>query len=229
MNRQIIVAALCTLVTAPALASSLNSGDWLIRAGAASVNPDVSSTTPTLNGTGLGGTADGIDIGDDTQIGLSATYMFNSNWGIEVLAATPFEHDITIDGGALDGAPVGTTKHLPPTISAQYYFMGGSDSAFQPYVGFGLNYTTFFSEKVDPVFEGALGATGSELSIEDSFGWAAQVGVDFHFSDRWFVNASAMKASIEADATVKLQPSGTVAVTADIDPWVYRVNIGYRF
>ena len=231
MNKLLLAVTIgcSTLAMANVEAAQLNSGDILIRAGIVSVQPEVDSGVPTLDGTSLDGTANGIDVGEDGQIGISGTYMFNSQWGVEVLAATPFEHDITIDGGALDGAPVGTTKHLPPTISAQYYFMGHSDSSFQPYVGLGLNYTTFFSQEVDPAFEAALGATGASLDLDDSFGVAVQFGLDYYINDSWFVNASAMLAQIEADATIELEPAGTVAVTADIDPWVYRLNVGYRF
>ncbi len=43
----------------------------------------------------------------------------------------------------LNGAKIGTLKHLPPTLLAQYHFT--NLGAFKPYVGAGINYTRFSS------------------------------------------------------------------------------------
>lgn len=223
-----------TLLSVSVSAATLNQGDILLKVGAVTVAPDVTSTVPTLNGDSLAGIADGVDVNDDTQLGLSGTYMFSSNWGLEVLAATPFKHDITIDGGATNGTPVGTTKHLPPTISAQYYFMGHTASKFQPYVGVGVNYTNFFQEDVDPEFISTLntlnlGLDSGELTLKDSWGIAAQAGLDYYINDKLFVNASVMWADISTEAQIDLKPAGQILVDADLDPWVYRINVGYKF
>lgn len=45
--------------------------------------------------------------------------MMTANWAVEVLAAWPFEHDISLVGGL----EVGSTKHLPPTVSLQYHIL----------------------------------------------------------------------------------------------------------
>ena len=67
--------------------------------------------------------------------------MMTDNWAVELLAAYPFEHDIYL----VDGPEVGSTKHLPPTVSLQYHFM--PDSTFQPYLGAGVNYTNVLQRK----------------------------------------------------------------------------------
>ena len=86
-------------------------------------------------------------------MGLTATYMFSDKFDVELLAATPFKHQITANGNEL-----GETKQLPPTLSLQYYPMGAG-SAYQPYFGIDLNYTAFFDEK------SSLG----ELKLDDSW------------------------------------------------------------
>jgi len=235
--KKMILTALPTALIAlsvSATAATLNDGDVLIKAGSVTVSPNVDSSTPMLGDTSLWGIANGLGIASDTQLGLSATLMLNSNWGVELLAATPFEHELTIDGGAVDGTKVGTTKHLPPTLSLAYYPLGESNSKWQPYIGAGLNFTTFFSEEVDQEFIATLntldlGLESGNLNIKDSWGLAAQVGVDYFLTDRWFINASAMYADIKADATIDFAPQGQIKVSADVDPWVYRFNIGYRF
>ncbi|VEA73944.1 Outer membrane protein W precursor [Serratia rubidaea] len=41
---------------------------------------------------------------------------------------------------------IATVHHLPPTLMAQYYF-GDRQDKLRPYMGVGVNYTTFFDEK----------------------------------------------------------------------------------
>ena len=55
---------------------------------------------------------------------------------------TPFSHSVSTPGLG----EVAKVKHLPPTLMAQYYF-GDANSKVRPYVGAGINYTTFFDEE----------------------------------------------------------------------------------
>ncbi|RUM49681.1 MAG: outer membrane protein OmpW, partial [Marinomonas sp.] len=116
------------LVSAP-LAMAHEAGDMFIRGGLVNVMPSVDDNTDL----GLG-----LDVDNNLQIGLTGTYMYTDNIGVELLVATPFTHDITADGA--NGADVGEVSHLPPSLMAQYYF-GTADSDVRPYVGAGLNYT----------------------------------------------------------------------------------------
>jgi len=134
-------------------------------------------------------------------------------WGLEVLAAYPFKHDLEL----LDGTRIGSTKQLPPTVSLQYHFM--PTEKLQPYVGFGLNYTSFFSEKTSGPLE------GSDLHLGDSWGLAGQIGFDVLMNDNWFFNLDARYISIQTKARLDGASLGKVK----IDPWVYGVHIGYRF
>jgi len=135
------------------------------------------------------------------------------NLAVEVLAALPYEHDISL----LDGTRVGSTKHLPPTFSLQYHFL--PDSRIQPYVGLGLNYTLFFSEKtIGPL-------AGTDLELDSSWGWASEVGVDFPINEQWLINLSARYIDIDTDAKLDGARLGTV----EIDPWVYGAHVGFKF
>ena len=62
-------------------------------------------------------------MSSDTQLGLNFAYMLTNHLGIELLAASPFEHDVKLKGTALGAAngKLGTLKHLPPTLSLVYY------------------------------------------------------------------------------------------------------------
>ncbi|MFP2768599.1 OmpW family outer membrane protein [Oceanisphaera sp. KMM 10153] len=187
-----------TVLLAPS-AFAHQTGDILVRGGAINVSP----TTDTN---------DALDVQSNTQLGLTLSYMVTDNWGVELLAATPFSHDVN-----LGGSEVANVKHLPPSLMAQYYF-GDAQSKVRPYVGAGINYTFFFEE------EGRGILAGTDVEADDSWGLAAQAGIDMDINDNWFVNGSVWYMDIDTDVK-------TAAGTFDtsIDPIGLMVGLGYRF
>ncbi len=187
------------------VAQAYEAGQWLARVGAYGVFPesDNLSMGPGAN----------LDVDDGYSLGFNFTYMVNPNIGVELLAALPFKHDISLTGAGT----IGETKHLPPTLSVQYHIM--PEGTVHPYVGLGLNYTNFFSEKT----KGAL--SGSSLKLDDSWGLAGQIGIDIDVAPNWFVNADLRYISIKSDATLNGVGIGTV----DINPWVVGLTVGTRF
>jgi outer membrane protein len=175
-------------------------GDWLIRAGGSYVSPASDNH-------------DVVSVDSASSFSFNFTYMMTDIWGLELLAAYPFEHDIEL----LNGTKVGSTRHLPPTLTLQYHFR--PTESLQPYLGLGLNYTTFFDEETT----GPL--AGSDLSLGSSTGLSGQIGFDYLMNDNWFFNLDARYISIESKAKLDGESLGKV----NIDPWVYAVNIGYRF
>lgn len=215
MRLRLHAAALACAMGAGALlavpATAHESGDWLIKGGVTHIQPK------SNNGTVAGGTVK-LDVGSSVRPSFSLAYMATRNIGVELLGAFPFEHDI--DGKAVGGnsmGKIGSTKHLPPTLSLQWHFL--PDAQLQPYVGVGLNYTTFFNTKT----HGAL--AGNDLKLSDSWGFAAQVGVDIKLSERWFLNADVRYIDIASDVRL----NGAYIGKARIDPWVATVGVGYRF
>jgi outer membrane protein len=232
MKRSLVISTFAILSVAlagPAVAHE--AGQWIFRAGVGQVAPKSSNLSETVVD---GGTTIGIalEVDSGTSLTLMGTYMFTPNWGFDILAAWPFKHDvkaaISIDDGIDQlsfSTKIAEVEHLPPTFSVQYHFM--PDAEFQPYVGLGVNFTTFTSEKfTNIVVDGEdLGTLGDDLSLDDSFGVATQVGADWMFNDNWMVNFDVRWINIESDLTVDGLDIGTV----EIDPWVYSLNVGYRF
>ncbi|MFM1896985.1 MAG: hypothetical protein RLZZ385_2059 [Pseudomonadota bacterium] len=221
------LAILATLALSAPFAAAHEAGDVILRVGATNVSPDESSSLISTTSTGaLAGTSVGVD--DNTQAGLNLVYMLSDNLGVEVLAATPFEHDLSAAGLSQYGfrtTDLGSTKQLPPTVSALYFF-GNSASMIRPYVGVGGNYTTFFSKDLSASAISELGA--ANLELDDSWGLAARAGIDIELSANWLINASVWAIDIETDASFN---SALGMVTADvaIDPMVYMISLGYRF
>lgn len=229
------VMAAAIMAVAPA-AQAFEAGDFILRAGAVHVAPDDSSDSITVGGAPLLGSAVDAKVSVDanTQLGLRATYMFTSNIGLGVLGATPFKHSIN-GGGDLPGdLKLGETKHLPPTLTLQYFPMHSS-SALQPFVGVGVNYTTFFEEKTTSALNGAIGAGSSELELDDSVGVAFEAGVDYMLSENFGLNAAIWWADINTDAKVKVYDEAGNYLTqtdefeVEIDPMVYMVGFTYKF
>lgn len=206
-------------------AHAYETGDFVVRAGAALAQPSDSSGKIKIEGIGpVGGT--GVGVGNDTQLGLTGSYMVAPHWGVELLASTPFEHEITAKGlGGFGVEKIGSVKHLPPTLSVQYYF-AQPQAVVQPYVGLGVNYTIFFDEKLSNEAKSGLGA--SNLHLDNSVGLAAEVGLDWAINSNWLLNASIWKVDMNTTATLNTA-LGKAKVDVDINPWVYMVGVGYKF
>jgi outer membrane protein len=214
---------LATVMTIPV--AQAEQGDWLIKGGATMVSPKSDNLkigdfeVPDFGMV----TNARLDVKDATSFGFTITYMYTENWAVELLAAAPFKHDISLKfdfEGDSYAAKIGETKHLPPTLSLQYHFM--PDQMFSPYIGVGANWTIFSSEKLDPTL-------GAKISLSDSFGVAAQLGADINFSKQWFANVDVRYIQIETDAKVTADGVTEKVGTVKIDPVVYSVMLGYRF
>jgi len=242
MKRMTLIAA-ATLLATPAMAQS--QGDWLVRAGLGWVNPTGDSNDLVFQGTQLDGYR--IDVQDQVAAVFNVTWMASDRIGIELLASTPFKHDIDGDQ-VLEGlGKLGSTRHLPPTLSLQYHFR--PNQTFRPYAGIGVNYTLFFDEKAnDTLHQGIIGTsnallgtqyTGGDtrLSIDNSFGVALQLGADWQISKAFFLNFDLRWIDIEADAKLTsttedgqgFQTILNSRIKADIDPIVFSTTLGMRF
>ena len=191
-----LVALVAVMAACPVFAQPR--GDWAVSIGAHQVNPT------SDNGTLADGTLP-LAIDSDIRPTFTLEYFVYDNLGIEVLAALPFEHDIEIDGLG----NVGSTRHLPPTVSLQYHF--NADGRVSPFIGAGVNYTAFFDEETT----GAL--DGSDLSLKDSWGLAAHAGLDFAVGTRSAIRVDVRWIDIDSDVIV----DGARLGTAKIDPMVY--------
>jgi len=189
---------LATAVAVSAVpAMAYEAGDIMVKVGAVQVSPK--SDPVSVN--------KAVEIESDTQLGLTGTYMVTPNVGVEVLAATPFEHKVKAGS-----AELATVKHLPPSISAQYYPMDAG-SPLQPYVGIGINHTFFFDE------DGAI------PHLEKSTGLAYSAGVNYDLNAEWLVNIAVWKIDIDTE----ISGGALDGVEVEIDPTVVFVGAGYKF
>lgn len=183
---------------------------WMIRARVLGVLPDASGHVDQIAGSGL-------NIDDSVVPELDITYFFTPNLAVElILGVTP--HDIT-GAGTINGVNVGKAWLLPPTITLQYHFT--NLGAFKPYVGVGPNYTVFFNQK-------AAGGTVTALDLENTFGFAWQVGFDYMLNRNWGFNVDVKKIYLRPDFTATISGARDTG-NAHIDPWLVGAGLTYRF
>ncbi|ATM95767.1 outer membrane protein W [Yersinia frederiksenii] len=210
--KKVTLALLAVATLASTAVSAHQAGDYIFRAGTATVRPNAGSDDVLGYGS--------FKADNNTQLGLTFSYLITDNIGVELLAATPFRHKIGLE----PTGNIAEVKQLPPTLMAQYYFRDKQDK-LRPYLGIGLNYTTFFDEKFNNTGSSA-GLT--DLSVKDSWGVAGQAGLDYMVSENWMLNMSVWWMNIETD--VKFKAGGEEqTIHTRLDPWVFMFGAGYRF
>lgn len=188
-------------VSAPALAQE---SPWLVRVRALHIDP--ADKSDPLGGSGA---SDRLHVSDKWVPEVDIAYFLTPNWAAELILTYPQKHSVT-----LDGVSIGTFKHLPPTLTAQYHFLPGA--GIDPYVGAGVNYTLM--SKVN-----LLG--GAARLEHDSVGLALQAGVDVRIDQRWSLNLDVKKVQIRSDVDI----AGARVTRVKVDPVLLGVGLGYRF
>ncbi|WP_404466036.1 outer membrane beta-barrel protein [Vreelandella aquamarina] len=198
---KLITAAIvsASAVMASQAVMAYEAGDVFVRGGVAQ--------TDTGSGNGNVGGED-LNVQSARGFTYGAGYLFSDKFGVELNSSEKFEHDLntTPSGSA------GSVDRLPVNLLVNYYPMGGLDSKVQPYVGLGLNYTSFSSEP-----------TG--LSIDESYGAIGQAGVDLAVTDNVMLNGYVSYADVSAD----INAAGATIGEVDIEPVTIGGGITYRF
>lgn len=194
------VAALCAMTSGAAMAQQQD-GKWQVRVRA--VN---------LDSANKGAAADALKltVNDKVIPEFDISYYFTPNFAAELILTYPQKHNVRAGG-----AKIGSLKHLPPTLLAQYHFT--NFGAFKPYVGAGINYTRF---------SGVKDTAGIDWDVKrNSWGGALQVGFDYALDKNWSLNFDVKKVYIDTNVSV----GGTNMGKFKVDPLLVGVGVGYRF
>jgi len=182
-------------------------------------------------------------IGGDAKVSntlipeVDFTYFFTSHWAAELILATT-RHKVSTVGSDLSAIGAGTNASvdlgkvwlLPPTLTLQYHYPVGK---FNPYLGAGVNYTIFYNADQGPVVK--------NVEYKNKFAFAAQAGIDYDVSKRFFINIDVKKLFLSTTATVdasNLTPAaspqlspvlGNIQADVKLKPWLLGAGIGYKF
>lgn len=197
-----VITSIAMLAAGQSMAAENN--PWLVRVRAVHLDP--ADKSDPVGGVGA---ADRLTINSKTIPEFDVSYFFTPNLAAELVLTYPQKHDVLLDGNR-----IGTMKHLPPMLLAQYHFL--PDARIQPYVGAGLNYTTMSDVHV----------ANDTIGLEHkSFGLALQAGADFTLDKNWSINLDLKKVRIRSD----VNSGGAIISRAKIDPLLLAVGVGYRF
>lgn len=194
MKKMIVLAA---LVACGIGAVQAQESPWMVRVCA--TNLDMANK----NGT----TVSDLNVNNKTIPEVDISYFFNQNVAAELVLTVPQQQTVSSGSTAL-----GTFKHLPPTLLAQYHFT--NFNGFKPYVGAGVNYTQISSVNIPGV------------SLDShSWGGALQAGLDIPLDKNWSLNFDVKKIYIKTNVYAGSTNTGTLK----LDPIAASVGIGYRF
>ncbi|SFV13591.1 OmpW/AlkL family protein [Pseudoduganella namucuonensis] len=177
---------------------------WLLRVRAVHIDP-ADKSDPV----GGAGAADRIAVSDKVIPEVDVSYFLTPSLAAELVLTYPQRHTVY-----LDGKSIGTFRHLPPTLLAQYHFAPGA--AFSPYLGAGVNWTTFSSNRL---------LNGGASLEHDSLGLALQAGADYKLDGNWSLNFDVKKLRLRSDVLI----GGAKASRARVDPVLIALGAGYRF
>lgn len=204
MNKTAAVLAVAALGLFADAAMAQEQSPWLVRARAVYLDP--ADKSEPVAGVGA---SDRLTVSSKTIPELDIAYFFTPNIAAELVLTYPQKHSVY-----LDGDKIGTFKHLPPTLLAQYHF--APQAVLSPYLGAGVNYTRMSSVKL-------LGGSGGLES--HGVGLALQAGLDYKVDQHWSLNADLKKVQIRSDVYIDSARVSKVKV----DPVMLGAGVGYRF
>ncbi|AHE53451.1 membrane protein [Sphingomonas sanxanigenens DSM 19645 = NX02] len=215
---------LAAIAASPAAAQSeertgIQAGDVLLRARAIIVAPNETSGSVLPGFPG-----EKVSVDNSVMPEVDITWMATDAIGFELIASTTKHSASGRTGTTGSIGKLASTWVLPPTLTAQYHF--NPKGPVRPYVGAGVNYTIFWNEKASSGLEAAVGKT--RVHMKDSFGWAAQAGIDIDLSPRVFVNADVKYIDIDTTARLDTTAAGAQRVKLHLDPLVFGIGVGIR-
>lgn len=210
----LIVVPVLAVAAQSALADAAAPGPWTVRVRAIRIDTaDKSDAIPSL-----AVPADDITVSKKWAPDIDFEYAFSPQLSLELLLTIPQKHSVTVEQSALGGpVRIGSFKHLPPTLTLKYRPLG--DAKFSPYIGAGINYTRLMSVKL------AIPTVGTLRLENDSFGLAAQAGMDYKIDDRWSLSLDLKYVAIGSDVTL----GGTKVSHVKVNPLLIGIGAGYRF
>ncbi|MBM3552783.1 MAG: OmpW family protein [Alphaproteobacteria bacterium] len=202
--------------------------------------------------TGANGVIAGASTNTSTSIipMLDAAYFLTKNWAIEAICCVAPHH---IQGTGTIASDFARAWLFPPSVMLQYHVT--NFGAFQPYLGVGVNFTTFWNTRVNNDVWGIPMAPGSFLStlgipavlstfqyatVAPSWGVVGQAGFDYMLNDHWGVNVDFKYVGLHPmvhSTVISFAPQAPAAgaifipvkVSLPINPVVISAGLTYRF
>ncbi len=172
------------------------------------------------------------DIKDLSTLYIGYVRKLSSHWVTELALALPPLSDTVGAGPASVGSVpynnqlIARVRWLAPTALVEYQFFDDS-SSWRPYVGIGVNYTSFYDRRSTLAGDEASGGP-TRISLTNSVGPAGTIGISWHPLQHWEVNGSYSAAMV--NSTMTTDTAGVIR-TAKIhfNPTPFILSVGYSF
>lgn len=215
MNRKLTISAAATALAALLAPTLVQAQDWTVKTGI--TRYDANSKTNGIAGVGVPPGAD-AKVGDATTVIFVIERRFTPNWSAELVLGVPPRIKARATGTvAFLGDDVLSAKNVAHTFIVNYQF-GADGDRLRPYLGAGLNYTTF---------RGVRSSLAPTVGLSDSFGLLVQGGVNYALTKQMGLFASIARVDVKSD----LVAVGSTVLTSTIDfrPLTYTAGVTFKF
>jgi outer membrane protein len=125
---------------------------------------------------------------------VGVVHHFPDNFALELALGYPPLSKVkgtgpaTLGSTPYDGQVISSARWISPTLLVEYNFLPVT-AMLRPYIGVGVNYTTFYDRDSTAAGNAASGGP-TRISLTSSVGPAVTGGVTYRISDHWAMHAS---------------------------------------
>jgi outer membrane protein len=146
--------------------------------------------------------------------------------GYPPLQKTVGKGPATLGSVPYDGQVIATARWIAPTALVEYVFFD-ENSKWRPYIGAGVNLTTFYDRDSTAAGNAASGGP-TKLSLTPSVGPAATAGVNYRIAGNWHLYGSYSWSQVKTDLTA--DTAGVIRTTRiSFGPQALVLSVGYSF
>jgi outer membrane protein len=173
-----------------------------------------------------------IDAKNVVTLYLAYVRRLSSHFDLELTAGyPPLQKTVgkgppTLGSVPYDGEVIATARWIAPTLLLEYVFLS-EDSKLRPYIGLGVNYTTFYDRTSTAQGNAASGGP-TKISLSSSVGPAGTVGLAYNFGHNWHMYGSYSISKVSTDLTA--DTAGVIRTShINFGPQALVVSVGYSF
>ena len=223
-----------SLAAASLLLSHNAFAQYTIQVGGAYVDPNSTAGVAVGPLTPVG--AISLTVKPQSTVFFSIAREINDQWDLQLSLGLPPTHDVALkvtkasalpaSVAAQDGVIISKVRQVAPTLFANYKF-GEASSPLRPFVGLGINYTTF-DQTESTAANNAINGGATNIKLSDSWGLAWQAGAVYKFDKQWSMSGTYSTADVNSVIT-----TNTLGIERKVDisfhPAVFILAVGYSF
>jgi outer membrane protein len=125
-----------------------------------------------------------------------------------------------------DGQVISSARWIAPTLLLEYAFLS-PNSPVRPFIGVGVNYTTFYDRDSTSAGDAVSGGP-TKISLTSSIGPAGTVGLNYRIADHWALHGSYSISQVKTHLTA--DTDGAIRTSRiSFGPQALIISIGYSF